>query len=200
METAILKDRALEASIDEAVKAVCDAFSAGGKLLICGNGGSASDSSHIAGELVKSFEKRHPLADSLSESLKLSGGRGLRLAMMLERGFPAISLASDGAVMSAITNDIGQDAVFAQQVASLGKMGDVLLCISTSGRSENVVNAAITGRAAGMKVVALTGADSELSRLGDISLVSGGTGTADIQSRQQAVYHEMCRRIEERMS
>jgi len=199
MKAPILKDRALEAKVEEAVKSVCEAFRAGRKLLVCGNGGSAADSSHIAGELVKSFEKKRPLAGSISEDLKSSGERGLRLAAMLEGGFQAISLASDSAVMSAIANDIGQEAVFAQQVASLGRSGDVLLCISTSGRSENVINAAVTGKAVGMKVISLTGAVSELSDIADVGLVTGGSGAAEIQSRQQVVYHEICRRIEEKM-
>lgn len=199
MKAPILKDRALEAKVEEAVKSVCEAFRAGCKLLVCGNGGSAADSSHIAGELVKSFEKKRPLARSISEDLKSSGERGLRLAAMLEGGFQAISLASDSAVMSAIANDIGQEAVFAQQVASLGRSGDVLLCISTSGRSENVINAAVTGKAVGMKVISLTGAVSELSDIADVGLVTGGSGAAEIQSRQQVVYHEICRRIEEKM-
>lgn len=199
MKAPILKDRALEAKVEEAVKSVCEAFRAGCKLLVCGNGGSAADSSHIAGELVKSFEKKRPLAGSISEDLKSSGERGLRLAAMLEGGFQAISLASDSAVMSAIANDIGQEAVFAQQVASLGRSGDVLLCISTSGRSENVINAAVTGKAVGMKVISLTGAVSELSDIADVGLVTGGSGAAEIQSRQQVVYHEICRRIEEKM-
>lgn len=199
MDIAIFEDAGLEKHLDKAVSAVCGAFAGGNKLLICGNGGSAADSSHIAGELVKSFEKRHPLPEEISERLKEQGALGLHLAALLERGFPAISLACDGAVMSAIGNDIGQEAVFAQQVASLGREGDVLLCISTSGKSENVIHAAVTGRALGMKVISLTGAASQLSDLADIVLVSGGAGTAEIQSRQQGIYHEMCRRIEDRM-
>ncbi len=199
MEVAIFEDTKLEKYLDEAVGAVCGAFAGGSKLLICGNGGSAADSSHIAGELVKSFEKRRPLPEAASQRLKEQGALGVRLAALLERGFPAMSLACDGAVMSAIGNDIGQETVFAQQVASLGRKGDVLLCISTSGRSENVINAAVTGRALGMKVISLTGAASQLSDLADIVLLSGGAGTAEVQSRQQGIYHEMCRRIEDRM-
>ncbi len=181
-----------------ALSLIAGAFSSGGKLLVCGNGGSAADSSHIAGELVKSFEGKRTLDKVAVSSLILAGEeRGKKLAGLLEAGLPAISLAADGAVMSAISNDIGPGAIFAQQVMALGFAGDVLLCISTSGESENVINAAITAKAKGMAVIGLMGPDtSTLSKYCDVSLLAQGRSTAQIQSAHQVLYHDLCKDLE----
>lgn len=182
----------------EASRMLEASFASGGKLLICGNGGSAADSSHLAGELVKSYERRRPLPAKLADVLAHSSfERGPRLAERLHFGLPAISLASDGAVMSAISNDMGSDLVFAQQVIALGKAGDVLLCISTSGSSENVLNAAVAAKASGIKVIGLVGGeDSPLSRLCDLVLSAGEGRTSQIQAAHQKAYHDLCSTIE----
>lgn len=185
-------------SILEASRILEASFSSGGKLLICGNGGSAADSSHLAGELVKSYERKRPISAKLAHMLvSVSSERGPRLASGLHFGLPAISLAADGAVMSAISNDMGSDLVFAQQVIALGKAGDVLLCISTSGSSDNVVNAAIAAKAAGISVIGLVGpADSMLARLSDLALAAGEGRTSLIQAAHQKAYHDLCTIIE----
>jgi len=182
-----------------ALSLIAGAFSSGGKMLVCGNGGSAADSSHIAGELVKSFERRRALDERTASSLAIAGGvRGERLAGLLEAGLPVLSLASDPVVMSAIINDIGGEAVFAQQVMALGFAGDVLLCISTSGESENIVNAAIAAKAKGMAVIGLTGPSvSTLSGYCDVSLFTQGPTTAEVQSGHQVIYHGLCRDLED---
>lgn len=189
------------ASILEASRMLEASFRSGGKLLICGNGGSAADSSHIAGELVKSYERIRPIPAGLAENLvRVSPERGPQLAGKLHFGLPAISLASDGAVMSAISNDMGSDMVFAQQVIALGKAGDVLLCISTSGSSDNVINAAVAAKAAGMSVIGLIGAaGSPLASLSDLVLSAGEGRTSGIQAAHQRAYHELCAIIESRV-
>ncbi len=186
------------ASIMEASRMLEASFASGGKLLICGNGGSAADSSHLAGELVKSYEHKRPIPAELAEALgKVSSEMGAILAGKLHFGLPAISLASDGAVMSAISNDMGSDMVFAQQVIALGRAGDVLLCISTSGSSENVINAAVAAKAAGMSVIGLLGAaGSPLQCLCDLVLSAGKGRTSEIQAAHQKAYHELCSILE----
>src|SRR5918992_952480 len=121
--------------IAEAARVIAEAFGAGGKLLICGNGGSAADAQHIAGEFVNQF---------------LAGGR---------RALPALALTTDGGVLTCVANDTGFERVFARQVEAFGARGDVLLLISTSGNSPNVVAAAETARVRGMKVVGMLGRD-----------------------------------------
>lgn len=185
-------------SILEASRILEASFASGGKLLICGNGGSAADSSHLAGELVKSYERKRPISTGLANMLvKVSPDKGPRLANGLHFGLPAISLASDGAVMSAISNDMGSDLVFAQQVIALGRAGDVLLCISTSGSSENVICAAVAAKAAGIKVIGLMGAQSSpLRHFCDLALATGAGRTSEIQSAHQRAYHDLCTIIE----
>lgn len=185
-------------SILEAARMLEARFASGGKLLICGNGGSAADASHLAGELVKSYERRRPLSADIADKLsKLNSERGPMLAGRLHFGLPALSLASDGAVMSAISNDMGSELVFAQQVIALGRSGDMLLCISTSGSSENVINAAVAATASGMFVIGLVGdAGSPLARLCDLVLASGTGKTSDIQAAHQRAYHRLCTIIE----
>lgn len=189
------------AVIAEAADILQKCFATGGKLLICGNGGSAADASHIAGELVKSFERKRPLDRGLSDKLSsMPDVRGLTLSQGLQTGFPAISIASDGAVMSAISNDMGFEFIFAQQVAALGRPGDALLCISTSGSSSNVVYAGLTAKAIGMKVICLVGsADSPLCRTCDIVLAAGPGPTALVQAAHQRAYHELCSLLEDRL-
>ena len=185
-------------SILEAALKLEASFSSGGKLLICGNGGSAADASHLAGELVKSYERRRPLSEGLAGKFsEYPNERGSMLAGRLHLGLPALSLASDGAVMSAISNDMGSELVFAQQVIALGRAGDVLLCISTSGSSENVINAAVAARASGIYVIGLVGdAGSPLACLCDLTLASGAGKTSEIQAAHQKAYHHLCAIIE----
>src|SRR5690606_5122652 len=115
------------------------------KVLVCGNGGSSADSDHIAGELMKAFEIPRPLNLKIRESLiNKYGQRGELLAASLQQGLPVISLSANTALITAISNDLGGDFIFAQQVAGYGRPGDVLMAISTSGNSQNVVDAILT--------------------------------------------------------
>lgn len=186
----------MDMMLDEALEVIVSAFLNGGKLLICGNGGSAADSSHMAGELVKAFERPKRLPSPIREKLKRMGSEGVELAAVLQRGLPAISLAADGAVISAIANDIGGAYIFAQQVVALGRPGDVLFCISTSGSSPNIINAAIAAKAMGMTVIALTGGHSAIEESCDLALLTGGSSVAEVQARHLEAYHRLCSMIE----
>lgn len=206
--------------VARAVEMLCDAFASGGKLLTCGCGGSAADASHIAGEMVKSFEIARPLpsvlADEVARAIDMSGGTGptsaagaigaanasgRSLADRLQMGLACISLATDTSMLTAIANDIGSDAVFAQQVMALGRRGDALWCISASGNSESVVNAAVVGRTLGMKVIGLTGCDGGVLAPGcDVAIKVPSVSTAEIQQMHVCVYHRICREVERRLA
>jgi D-sedoheptulose 7-phosphate isomerase len=189
----------LKDAIAGAADAIIHSYVNGGKLLICGNGGSSSDSDHIVGELMKSFESLRPLKKEISESLsELSPERGRYLAMKLESGLPAISLSAQTSLTTAICNDIDSDLVFAQQVISYGSSNDVLIAISTSGNSQNVVDACITARALKMKVIGLAGIDGgKMKQFCDILLNVPGKRTAHIQELHLPVIHSLCLLIEE---
>lgn len=200
---------AASAEVRQAIAALCSAFAGGGKLLVCGCGGSAADASHIAGELVKGFEAPSPLPQGLAERIEeaaaaaaancgdVACGVARDLAGRLQRGLPCMSLAADSAVLTAIVNDIGGDVIFAQQVAALGRPGDALLAISTSGNSRPVLNAAAVARAVGMAVVGFTGeGGGALAGMCDVAVKVPAAATAEVQQLHVAVYHHMCREIE----
>jgi len=148
----------LESAIADAAGNIIECYRNGGKVLVCGNGGSASDADHIVGELMKSFEIHRPLETNLRKKLiELSTDRGQLLAEKLQQGLPAISLTAHNALMTAISNDISGDMIFAQQITGLGNKGDVLIGLSTSGNSQNVVDAFIVGKAKGLKTIGMTG-------------------------------------------
>ncbi|MRI01176.1 SIS domain-containing protein [Kriegella sp. EG-1] len=170
-----------------------------GKLLICGNGGSASDSDHIVGELMKSFSKKRPVTSEVKKRLQESSEeRGALLATKLEMGLPAISLNAHGGLISAISNDIGGDFVFAQQVLGYGKKNDVLLAISTSGNSKNVIDACITAKAIGIKVIGLLGeTGGKIKELCDVAICVPATNTASVQEYHLPIYHALCIMVEE---
>ena len=186
----------------ESIKKACMTFLLGyrdgGKLLICGNGGSSADADHIVGELMKSFERPRPINAKLAKKLKANGSqRGKYLSENLQGAFPAISLHAHHALVSAICNDMDPELVFAQQVAGYGMAGDVLLAISTSGESRNVIDAAIVARSMGISVVALTGANpGSLTEFSDIAICVPGVKTHMIQELHLPVYHTICKFIE----
>ena len=143
---------AVKDQIEEAYKILETCYENGGKLLIAGNGGSAADSDHIVGELMKGFVKRRPVSAELAEALKQADPeRGAELAKKLQGGLPAIALTNHAALSSAFANDVDGMLSYAQQVNGYGKAGDVFLGISTSGNAENVMYAAVTAKAKGMK-------------------------------------------------
>lgn len=186
-------------SVGKAGEVMVECYQNEGKLLICGNGGSASDSDHIVGELMKSFSKKRRVTDALEKKLlESSKERGAILAAKLERGLPAISLSAHGGLISAISNDIGGDFIFAQQVLGYGRKNDILLAISTSGNSVNVIDACITAQALGMKVIGLLGeTGGKIKSLCDVAICVPATNTAVVQEYHLPVYHALCIIVEE---
>lgn len=175
-------------------------FAAGGKLLTAGNGGSAADSDHIAGELLKSFVKRRqPEAAFLEKLSSVDGECGTYLADKLEGSLPVISLCNQTALLTASLNDVDGNVVFAQQIMGYGKTGDAFLGISTSGNSKDIVYAMAVAKAKGLATVALTGRDGgRIARMADAAIIVPEKETFKIQELHLPVYHALCLQIEER--
>lgn len=170
-----------------------------GKLLICGNGGSAADSEHIAGELMKGFVSKRPLPDKMRRRFReLFPEEGDFIADNLQGALPTISLVSHSALMTAFINDVSAETVFAQQVYGYGQKGDALLAISTSGNSANVVRAAQVARALELQTIGLTGAGGgKLSDLCEVTIKVPREETHRIQELHLPVYHALCIALEE---
>lgn len=192
--------KSLEANIVEAYRVTEAAYAAGKKVLVCGNGGSAADAEHVVGELLKGFLKKRPIEKRTIAALETVGGQlGKEIADKLQKGLPAISLVSSTAISTAISNDIGHDMVFAQQLFGLGQPGDVLWAFSTSGNSRNVVKAAIVAKALEIKVVAFTGeSGGQLRSLADVLINVPYQDTPSIQEAHLPIYHTLCAMLEER--
>ena len=175
-----------------------ECFSNGGKLLIAGNGGSAADAEHIVGELMKGFKLPRTVGSSFAERLiKESSELGAVLVEKLQGALPAIALDGHPSLTTAFMNDCDPLLCFAQQVNGYGREGDVLLAISTSGNSRNVLYAAVTARAKGMKVIGLTGAsESRLSSLCDVAVKVPETEPYKVQELHLPVYHCLCLMLE----
>ncbi len=188
-------------AIEDAAEALIRCFETGGKLLICGNGGSSADSDHIVGELMKGFLLRRPVGEELTEKLKKIGVDAYEATVMtgkLQGALPAVSLTSQTALLSAFANDVDPEMVYAQMVYGYGRPGDLLLCLSTSGNSRNVVNAAKIAKALDLTTIAMTGKDeSALSRLCDITIRVPETETYKVQELHLPVNHYLCARAEE---
>ena len=169
------------------------------KLLIAGNGGSAADSEHIAGELMKRFKTARPVPAEFKEKLlSIDPVRGENLAKNLERGLMAIPLVAHEALTTAYINDVDGLGIFAQQLYGFGRPGDVFLGISTSGNSKNVMSATVVARALGIKVIGLTGeAGGELAKVADVSIRVPETETYMIQELHLPVYHCLCLMLED---
>lgn len=173
------------------------AFARGGRLYICGNGGSFADSLHIAGELVKSFERKRPVDRRTAAALaRLPGGRDV--AMHLERGLPAIALGANPAVSSAVANDCRHpDMPFAQELYAMARRGDVFIGLSTSGNARNVAQAAMVARALGVTVISFTGAGGgRLAGLADLAVRVPASVTKCVQEEHLAIYHALCAMVE----
>lgn len=170
-----------------------------GKLLIAGNGGSAADSEHIAGELMKRFKTPRPVATSYAEKLKsIDPVIGASLAKNLERSLMAIPLVAHEALTTAYINDVDGLGVFAQQLFGFGREGDVFLGISTSGNSQNILNAAVVARASGLKVIALTGeTGGQLAAIADAAVKVPETETYMVQELHLPIYHCWCLMLED---
>ncbi|MFP4163178.1 MAG: SIS domain-containing protein [Chitinispirillaceae bacterium] len=183
-------------SICRAFDILVECHSRGSKLLVCGNGGSAADAEHITGELMNRFMLRRPVPQSFRE--KLGGDEcGIYLGEKLQQAFRAVSLVSQSALITAIANDLGPDLVFAQQVYGYGKAGDVLLAVSTSGNSANVLNAIRVARALQVEVIGLTGrSGGRMSSLCDVSICTPSDTTPLIQESHLVLYHTLCAMVE----
>ncbi len=186
-------------AVELACEAVVNSYEEGGKVLTCGNGGSAADADHIVGELMKSFEGRRPLDESLWRDLtEVDPSRGAYLAEKLQTGLPAISLNAHTALITAVANDIDPALIFAQQVAAYGREEDILIALTTSGNSRNVVDAAITAKAMGMTVIGMTGeGGGKLKEFADILIAVPARRTAEVQEYHLPVYHAICKAVEE---
>ena len=173
-------------------------YKTGGKLLLCGNGGSASDCEHIVGELMKSFKKKRAIKSEVKENLLAFGEVGASLASSLEGGLSAVSLTSHLALSTAFSNDVDPSLTFAQQLYSLANKNDALIAISTSGNSDNCVKAVIVAKAFGLNTIALTGEkDSKLSSLCNVTVKVPARETFMIQEYHLPIYHALCAMLEE---
>lgn len=186
--------------VEKAYRLMEEAYEGDHKLLIAGNGGSAADSEHIAGELMKRFKITRRCPPEFSEKLKsIDPERGENLAKNLERGLMAIPLVAHEALTTAYINDVDGLGVFAQQLYGFGRPGDVFLGISTSGNSKNVMSATVVARALNIKVVGLTGAaGGELAKVADVVIKVPETETYKIQELHLPVYHCLCLMLEDR--
>lgn len=175
--------------IESALSLIIATYSKGGKILVCGNGGSASDSEHIVGELMKGFMLKREINDERIPA---------HLIKDLQGALPAISLVSQSAVLSAYINDVEPDMMYAQLVYGYAKENDLLICLSTSGNSKNCVNAAEVAKAVGIKAIALTGEnESKLSEICDVAIKVPETETYKVQELHLPVYHYLCAKAEE---
>ena len=187
-----------EKDIEKVVSMMLETYRSGGKILLCGNGGSCADCDHIVGELMKSFMyERKPDAE-MAEKLKAQfGDEAEKVTSCLQTGIPAISLPSQTALMTAYLNDVAPEYVYAQLVYGYAKENDFLLALSTSGNSGNVVNAAKVAKAIGIKTAAITGQkESELSKLCDVCVRVPETETYKVQELTLPVYHHLCASVE----
>lgn len=186
-------------SIEEAYQVLESCYRSNCKLLVCGNGGSASDSEHIAGELLKGFYLKRKLGDS--ERIKfrdILGQEGDLIVDNLQGALPTIALTGHPSLSTAFANDVNPDFIFAQQLYGLGNKGDVLLAISTSGNSKNVIWASKVAKAMGIKVIGLTGGNGGLlAEYSEVCIKAPGRDVARIQEMHLPIYHTLCAWLEE---
>lgn len=187
----------IKEALYQAVRVLVDCFQRGGKLLVCGNGGSCADADHIVGELVKAFRVERPVEASLADSLSAQGEDGKLLAVKLQGGLPAINLGAHAALMTAMSNDVGGEYIYAQQVVAYGQPGDVFLGISTSGNSRNVLLAGGAAKVKGLKTIALTGrGGGRMKASFDLALCADADSTEDVQDLHSKIYHAICAAVE----
>ncbi|WP_181438598.1 D-sedoheptulose-7-phosphate isomerase [Paenibacillus sambharensis] len=184
--------------LDLAAAALIRTFKDGGKLLLCGNGGSSADCDHIAAELMKGFLSRRPLPEPARKRMsELYGEHGLNMANCLQGALPAISLSSNSALLTAIGNDISGHYIFAQQVYGYGRANDSLLAISTSGESINVLMALQVARALEITTIGFTGSrPSTMDSYCDILVRAPHEATRDVQECHIKMYHTLCEHVE----
>ena len=188
-----------EPTLIEAVSAIIDCYKNGGKILLCGNGGSCADCDHIVGELMKGFLKKRSLStEQKVQMTNLSPLLDEETLSKLQGGLPAISLPSLTALNSALCNDVDPELIYAQSVMAMGKTGDVLIAMSTSGNAKNVFAAAKVAKGLGLTVIGLTGkGGGNLSEISDICIRVPETETFKVQELHLPVYHYLCAATEE---
>lgn len=187
-----------KSSIDEAIKAIIYALEKGGTLLLAGNGGSAADCDHIVGELTKGFLLKRPISPSKKEKMKINSPTiPCDMLEKLQEGLRAISLPSVTALNSAFCNDVDPSLIYAQGVFALGREGDVLVAISTSGNSKNVLRAAEVAKGVGITVISLTGeGGGALAEVADIAIKAPERETYLVQELHLPIYHAICAEVE----
>jgi len=169
------------------------------KILVCGNGGSSADSDHIVGELMKSFVKKRKINENLqSEIEKLAPEVATLINENLEDTVTAINLSQHTALTTAFSNDVNSSLIFAQQIIGYGNANDVLICITSSGNSKNIVYASIVAKAKGMKVIGLTGSkDGDVDKYCDVVIKVPEEETYKVQELHLPIYHSLCLMIED---
>jgi len=188
--------------LKERILTVCNVilnvYCNGGKVLICGNGGSCADGDHIVGELMKGFLLKRPLNKEIKDQFEqYYGAEGALAAEKLQCGLPAISLNAHAALMSAFSNDVDPELVYAQQVMGYAIKGDAVIGISTSGNAANVAYALMAAKTVGAVPIALTGRDGgKIGKIADFSLIAPEEETYRIQEYHLAIYHLICAYVE----
>lgn len=185
--------------IREAFELWNNSFAQGHKTLVCGNGGSAADSEHIVGELMKGFMLKRSLPPEEQALLEQEHGElGVYLGHHLQGALPTISLVSQTSLISAFANDVAADVVFAQQVYGYGQPGDVLVGLTTSGNSANVLHAMRVAKTKGLVTIGFTGSDGgKMKDLCDVTIRVPSRSTPNIQERHLAIYHTLCAMLEQ---
>ena len=185
--------------IQAAYETLRASYHLGGKVLTCGNGGSAADAEHIVGELMKGYLLKRSVSEKVHKKLLAAAPQaGDYLASHLQGALPAISLVSQTSLLSAIANDTAADMAFAQQVYAYGRKGDALIGLSTSGNASNVIHASEVARLLGLHIIALTGpTGGALKRLCDVCICVPEESTPAIQERHLPIYHVLCAMLEE---
>lgn len=183
--------KCVEEQVKSAITAIVNSYYAGGKVLLCGNGGSASDCEHISGEFLKGFLSKRPMSNE--DYPAITGVAREKL----QKGIPSIPLTSLSALVSAFSNDVDAEWTYAQMVFALGKKGDVFMGLSTSGNAKNVRNGAEIAKALGITTIALTGEkQNPLSEMSDIAIRVPETETFKVQELHLPVYHAICAEVE----
>jgi D-sedoheptulose 7-phosphate isomerase len=190
----------VKADINYAFEIILKTYKNGNKLLLCGNGGSAADCEHIAGELLKAFRKKRDIKLETFNALKNYGEEGKMIAENLEGALPVISLTSHISFLTAFANDKMPELNFAQQLYALGNEEDTLISISTSGNSKNCVYALLTAKVKNVNTISLTGKnESKMSELSDVTIKVNETETYLIQELHLPIYHCLCAMLEEEL-
>lgn len=189
--------RACEKEIADARDALIACYEGGGKVLLCGNGGSCADCDHIVGELMKGFLKKRPLSEERRAEMQKNYAVDDGILSKLQAGLPAVSLPAITGLNSAFCNDVDPELIYAQSVLGLGKAGDILIALSTSGNAKNVAAAVSVAKSIGMTVIGMTGEKGGLLReMADIAVNVPERETFKVQELHLPVYHYLCAAVE----